>query len=151
MKRIRFSLSSIFLFTTIVALVTALAYSRFEVAQLTRELKNVVPLREMEVISQIEQATADAKMPVTVVNMKYFGNTYLIGFEYFDPKNGARISSSFKLHYEKNGRHVGFIRDDAFLSTEPDERGERGLCITVIDPRFSAVAEMYDRRKPPTN
>ncbi len=46
MKRIRFSLTSMFVVTTIVGLVVALAYSRFEVAQLSRELSNVVPLRE---------------------------------------------------------------------------------------------------------
>ena len=150
MKRIRFSLTSMFLVTTIVALVIALAYSRFEVAQLSRELNNVVPLREMEIMSQIERATADAKMPVTVNRTMYTGNTYLIGFEYFDPKTGARTSSSFKLRYENNGRHVGVIRDDPFLSPEPDEHGERGLRITVIDPLFSPVAEMYDRSKKPT-
>ncbi len=103
----------------------------------------------MEIMSQIERATADAKMPVTVNRTMYTGNTYLIGFEYFDPKTGARTSSSFKLRYENNGRHVGVIRDDPFLSPEPDEHGERGLRITVIDPLFSPVAEMYDRRKKP--
>ena len=149
MKRIRFSLSSMFLVTTIVALVIALAYSRFEVAQLTKELNSVVPLREMEIASQIERATADAEMPVTVKSTMYSGNTYLIGFEYFDPKTGARTSSSFKLRYENNGRHVGVIRDDPFLSPEPDEHGERGLRITVIDPLFSQIAEKHDGSKRP--
>ena len=147
MKRIRFSLTSMFLVTAIVALVIALAYSRYEVAQLTKEFNSVVPLREIEIASQIERATADARMPVTVTSSMYTGNTYVIGFEYFDPKTGARRNSSFKLRYEKNGRHVGVIRDDPFLSPEPDEHGERGLRITVIDPLFAPVAEMYDRRK----
>jgi hypothetical protein len=136
-----------FLLTTVVALVIALAYSRFEVAQLTRELKSVVPLREMEIASQIERATADAKMPVTVQSTMYSGNTYLIGFEYFDPKSGTRTSSSFKLRYEDNGRHVGVIRDDPFLSPKPDEHGERGLRITVIDPLFSQIAKEHDGSK----
>ena len=147
MKRIRFSLTSMFLVTTIVALVIALAYSRFEVAQLSKELNSIVPLREMEIIAQIERTTADAKMPVTVKSTMYTGNNYLIGFEYFDPKTGARTASSFILRFENNGRHVGAIRDDPFLSLEPDEFGERGLNITVIDPRFSQFAERHDRRK----
>jgi hypothetical protein len=136
-----------FLLTTVVALVIALAYSRFEVAQLTKELDSVVPLREMEIASQIERATADAKMPVTVQSTMYSGNTYLIGFEYFDPKSGTRTSSSFKLRYEDNGRHVGVIRDDPFLSPKPDEHGERGLRITVIDPLFSQIAKEHDGSK----
>ena len=147
MKRVRFSLTSMFLLTTIVALVIALAYSRFEVAQLTRELNSVVPMREMEVASQIERATADAKMPVTVKSTMYSANTYLIEFEYFDPKTGTRTTSSFKLRYENNGRLVGVIRDDPFLSPEPDEHGERGLRITVIDPPFSQTAKEHDRSK----
>lgn len=147
MKRIRFSLASMFLVTTVVALLIALACSRFEVAQLTRELNSVVPLREIELASQIERATADAKTPVAVKSTMYTGSTYLIVFEYFDPKTGTRTSSSFILRYENNGRYVGVIRDDPFLSPEPDEHGERGLHITVIDPLFPQIAEEHDGDK----
>ncbi len=111
MNRIRLSLANMFLITALVALTIALIYSRLEILQLTRELKNVVPLREMEIAAQIERQTAAAKIPVTVTSTMYSGNTYLIGFEYFDPSTGTRTPSSFKLRYELNGRHVGAIRD----------------------------------------
>lgn len=146
MKRIRLSLMSMFLLTAIVALVIALAYSRFEIAQLSKELNSVAPLRAMEIAAQIERETAAAEMPVTVISTMYSGNTYLIGFEYFDPVTGARTASSFKLRYEQNGRHVGAIRDDPFLSPEPDETGERGLRIIVVDPLFKELAKEHDEK-----
>ena len=77
----------VYLVTTIVALVIALAYSRFEVAQLTKELDSVVPLRELEIASQIERATADAKMPVTVKSTMY-------PFLYQSKKEGVRRTGS---------------------------------------------------------
>lgn len=122
----------------------ALTCALLEVAQLSKELKSVVPLRAMEIAAQIERQTAAAKMPVTVIDTTYTGNTYLIGFEYFDSKTGTRTTSSFKLRYEENGRHVGAIRDDSFLSHEPDSQGERGLRITVIDPLYSEIAKAHD-------
>lgn len=98
---------------------------------------------KMEIAGQIERQTAAAKTPVTVSSTTYSGSTYLIGFEYFDPETGARTTSSFKLRYEENGRHVGAIRDDPFLSPEPDADGERGLRITVVDPLFSEIAKAH--------
>lgn len=152
MARIRLSLASIFWLTATVALAIALIYSRVEISQLTKELRNVVPLREMEIAAQIERQTAAAKIPVTVTSSMYSGNTYLIGFEYFDPSTGARSSSSFKLRYDQNGRHIGAIRDAPFLSAQPDDGGERGLRITVVDPLFAEIANDYDAKaKTPTN
>ncbi|MEO8268732.1 MAG: hypothetical protein ABI557_03365 [Aureliella sp.] len=146
MKRIRLSLTSMFVLTAFVALAIALIYSRLEIAQLTKELKSVVPIRAIEIAAQIERQTAAAKMPITVSGTMYTGNTYLITFEYFDPKTGTRKTSTFKLRYEHNGRHVGVIIDDPFLSPEPDEGGERGLRITVIDPLFAELAKEHDEK-----
>ncbi|QDV26968.1 hypothetical protein [Aureliella helgolandensis] len=146
MTRIRLSLASIFWLTATVALAIALIYSRVEISQLTRELRNVVPLREMEIAAQIERQTSAVKLPVSITSTMYSGNTYLIEFEYFDPLTGTRTPSSFKLRYEQNGRHVGAIRDDPFLSPQPDEGGERGLRITVIDPLFAELANEYDAK-----
>ena len=94
MKRFRLSLTSMFLLTAIVALAVALTYARLEIAQLSKELKSVVPLREMEIAAQIERQTAAAKMPVNVIGSTYTGNTYLIEFEYFDSKTGIRAVES---------------------------------------------------------
>jgi hypothetical protein len=146
MKRIRFSLANLLLLTAIVALTIALVYSRLEISKLTSELENVIPLREIEVYAQIERQTAAAKTPVVVTSSTYTGSTYLINFEYFDSTTGARTGSSFLLRYEKNGRHVGVIRDASFLSPQPDESGERGLRITVVDPLYAEIASEYDAK-----
>lgn len=146
MKRIRFSLANLLLLTAIVALTIALVYSRLEISKLTSELENVIPLREIEVYAQIERQTAAAKTPVVVTSSTYTGSTYLINFEYFDSTTGARTGSWFLLRYEKNGRHVGVIRDASFLSPQPDESGERGLRITVVDPLYAEIASEYDAK-----
>jgi len=146
MKRIRFSLASMLLLTAIVALTITLIYSRLEISQLTKELRNVVPLREIEVGAQIERQTAVAKIPVSITSYMYTGSTYHIGFEYFDPLTGARTPSSFLLRYDKKGRHVGVIRDALFLSPQPDEGGERGLRIAVIDPLYAELVKEYDAK-----
>ncbi|TWT79719.1 hypothetical protein CA13_11260 [Planctomycetes bacterium CA13] len=52
---------------------------------------------------------------------------------YVDPKDGNPTSGTIKLRHERDGRYRGVIRNEPFLKMEPDENGERGLIITVVD------------------
>ncbi len=141
MARLRISLTSLFVLTAIAALVVALCFSRFEVsrlnqenAELNSELNTNLPIRSLEIKAQIEQQTAAAKMPVTVISSGYTGSAYLVGFSYFDPQTGVSKSSSFTLRYNQKGRFVGSIRDAPFLQSQADEDGERGLLQLLHSP-----------------
>ncbi len=151
MARLRISLTSLFMLTAISALAVALCYSRYEVsrlheqiAKLNRELDSKLPLRFLEIKAQIEQQCADAKTPVTVISSGYSGSAYLVGFAYFEPQTGVSKNSSFTLRYNQKGRFVGAIRDAPFLQAQPDEDGECGLKISVVDPDHALTAAEYD-------
>lgn len=146
MKRFRISLSTVLLLTAVAALTIGLVQSRLQTTRLESEIQSLTPLRELDIVAQVEAATASIGIPAVVESLAYNGNgpTYLVSYAYQDPDSGARKTSSFLLTHEGDGRYSGHLRTGPYVRDEPDEDGEWGTEIVVWDKE---IVDALNREK----
>ena len=105
MKSNRFSLFALFAALAFACLAIALVASRLEIARLKSELSRALPIREIDIVVQVEKATAKIGLPVNTTEIVYdqSGGTYLVAFTYFDPPDGIKKTGSVKLTSQGGG------------------------------------------------
>lgn len=138
-KRFRFSLSTVLVLVAVAGLGLALARSRIQIRALEAEIRSLTPMRELDIASQVEAATAAAGIPATVESLAFdpTGPTFLVSYAYFAPETGDRQTSTFLLRHERDGKYVGYLRAGPFLAESSDEAGERGMEVVIRDKEIA--------------
>lgn len=143
MKLMRYTISALLLLTAVTALSIALVHARIRVASLEKEVNSLSPLRELDIVAQVEDATAEFGVPATVQSLAFdpTGPTYLVSYAYHAPDSGALQTSTFLLTYKGDGKYAGHIRTGPYLRAEPDGNGERGTQVVVWDRKITDLLD----------
>ena len=129
----KYSIRNLLTATVFVCLVIALFVSRLEISRLNVELSRAMPIREIEILSQVEEQAAKMGVPVeaTEVLFDQTTETYVVVFRYTHPIDRVQGGGKLTLSKRNAGQFAGYFRAEPFLKDKPDDNGELGRMVTV--------------------